>query len=409
MRLLYHIVAGFLFIGIIITFAGLIMFFIMKIVVAFDSFKGSATSMEVGNAVREAFIDVMPSCEVIVVPIADGGEGTVAAISNIVKDDVKWIECPTFDPLMRPIDANYCIIGENEIAAIELASASGLPLVEPNLRNPLKTTTYGTGILIRNALDHGCTNFVIGLGGSATNDGGIGMLTALGYKFLDGDKRIVEPIGASLSKIVEIDDSNVDSRLEKCLFTVACDVTNPMVGKNGAAYIFAPQKGADAGMVEILNSGLELYATVLNCHSGKNIAMQAGAGAAGGVGGGMLALLNAELKSGSEIILEMAHFSKTIYDANYVITGEGCIDEQSGMGKAVGAVLNHAFSVGVPVIGIAGTVITKMIDERFSAVFSIQQAPVSMSDAMDNITTVNNVYFTAKQVAKLIKTTIEKC
>ncbi len=376
----------------------------MKIVLAFDSFKGSATAEEIGEAVNKAIMDVMPTSEVCVIPIADGGEGTVAAIAKVGKGDVKWVECSTFDPLMRPIRVSYAMLEDGKVAAIELAAASGLPLVEQNLRNPLETTTYGTGILIKNALDHGCENFIIGLGGSATNDGGMGLLSALGYKFIDSNKCEVRPIGKELPNVVEIDDTAVDERLARSHFTVACDVVNPLVGENGAAYVFAPQKGADIDMVQYLDDGLESFASVLNHYCGKDISLVPGAGAAGGVGGGMLALLNATLKSGSKIILEMAHFSSILSDADYVITGEGRIDSQSSMGKAVGAVIEYASRMHVPVIGLAGAVDMDNIDDgQFAAIVSIQQAPVAIDVAMGKHTTLRNVYFTARQVAKLIK------
>lgn len=376
----------------------------MKIVVAFDSFKGSAGAREVGDAVARAFKEVLAECEVVNVPVADGGEGSVEAVAHIYSGKVTRVECNTVDPLMRPIKANYIILGDGETAAIELATASGLPLVEPQLRNPLNTTTLGTGLIIKDALDRGCRRFVIWLGGSATNDGGMGLLTALGYRFLDVNNQELPPTGKSLPLLATIDGSRADKRLATCHFTAACDVRNPLTGPMGAAHIFAPQKGADARAVQYLDHGLARYAQVIHQFCGREISTLPGAGAAGGVGGGIAALLDAELKPGCEIILDLASFDNIITDADYIITGEGKIDAQSLMGKVVGTVLHRAASARVPVIGIAGAVDCNEVDDgQFAALLSIQQSPTTLEDAMQNSTTLRNVWFTARQAAKLIK------
>ena len=253
----------------------------MKIVAAFDSFKGSAGAEEVGEAVARAFRAVLPGCEVVNVPVADGGEGTVEAVARMARGGVRRVECATFDPLMRPIKAGYVILDDGNTAAIELAAASGLPLVEPQLRNPLKTTTFGTGVLIKDAVDRGCRRFIIGLGGSATNDGGMGLLAALGYRFVDCNGCELAPIGESLPQVAAIDAGEIDPRLAQCRFTAACDVDNPLTGNMGAAYVFAPQKGADEQMVEYLDHGLAVYAHVIKQYCGKEITSSPGAGAAG--------------------------------------------------------------------------------------------------------------------------------
>ena len=343
----------------------------MKIVVAFDSFKGSASAADVGKVVCKALNDTLKTCETVLHPIADGGEG---------------------------------------MAVIELASASGLPLIEPNLRNPLKTSTYGSGIMIKNAMDYGCRQFIIGLGGSATNDGGMGLLAALGYKFMDDSGRTLEPTGINLPNVAAIDDSEVDRRLSECRFTAACDVNNPLVGPNGAAPIFGPQKGADERMVEYLDNGLAIYAQAIKRYCGMDISDMPGAGAAGGAGGGIASLLNAGLKSGSEIILDLTNFDSKIADADFIITGEGRIDAQSTMGKAINAVLDHADKEHVPVIGIAGSIDVDNIDDsRFTALFSILQSPVQLEEAMDRTATLRNAYFTARQIAGLMKTGCGNC
>lgn len=379
----------------------------MKVVVAFDSFKGSATAGEVVDAVGRAFADVLTGCEVVAIPIADGGEGMVAAIVRVSSDGVVWVDCETVDPLMRPVKAGYAMIDGGATAVIELAAASGLPLVEPQRRNPLATTTYGTGVLVKDALDRGCRRFIVGLGGSATNDGGMGLLAALGYRFVDADGNALPPVGGSLQRVAMIDGNAVDCRLAECHFTAACDVTNPLVGEMGAARVFAPQKGADGRMVECLDKGLAAYADVVKRYCGKEIAALPGAGAAGGVGGGIAALLGAELKPGSEIVLDMARFDEALAGADWVVTGEGRIDEQTGMGKAVGAVLGRAARAGVPVIGIAGAIDIDTVDDgQFAALFSIQQAPVSLDEAMRRETALRNAYFTARQAAKLIAASV---
>lgn len=376
----------------------------MKIIVAFDSFKGSAGAYEVGDAVAKAFSEVIAGCEVVNVPVADGGEGSVDAVARMAGGNVTHVKCDTVDPLMRQLKAGYIILGDGETAAIELAAASGLPLVEPQLRNPLKTTTLGTGLLIKDALDRGCRRFLIWLGGSATNDGGMGLLSALGYRFLDGNGQELPPTGESLPLLAAIDGSRADERLAACRFTAACDVDNPLTGPMGAAYIFAPQKGADTSAVQYLDHGLARYAHAIQQFCGRDITASPGAGAAGGVGGGIAALLDAELKPGCEIILDLANFDNTIADADYIVTGEGKIDAQSLMGKVVGTVLHRAARAGVPVIGIAGAVDCNGVDDgQFAALLSIQQSPTSLEDAMQNATTLRNVRFTARQAAKLIK------
>lgn len=375
-----------------------------KVVVAFDSFKGSVSAYEAGEAAMKGLAGVLPGCKIVNIPIADGGEGTVEAIARVAKGEASRVECATLDPLMRPVLASYMILADGTTAVVELAAASGLPLVEPELRNPLRTSTFGTGVLIKDALGRGCRRFVIGLGGSATNDGGMGLLAALGFRFADAAGHELRPVGENLPQVAAVECSHADSRLAGCSFVAACDVTNPLTGNMGAARIFAPQKGADAQAVEYLDKGLEAFAAAIERCCGRDISALPGAGAAGGVGGGIAALLDAELKPGSEIILDMANFDAEIADADLIITGEGRVDSQTGMGKAVGAVLRRAHRVGVPVVGLAGSIDTGAVDcdGGFAALFSIQQSPMPLECALNKETTLRNICFAARQVAKLI-------
>lgn len=373
-----------------------------KIILAFDSFKGSASAKALSDAAESAILDILPGCNVIKIPIADGGEGTVDAICRHAK--VSHIECNTHDPLMRDITASYAIIDETKTAIIELAAASGLTLVEESHRNPLETTTYGTGELIADAIGRGCRKFIIGLGGSATNDGGTGMLAALGFRFKDFSGNDLKPIGKNLSLIASVCSSTANQLLKECSFTVACDVENPLYGNLGAAAIFAPQKGADSKMVEILDNGLRNFNDITMKATGCNMNEIAGSGAAGGAGGGMAAYLHADLKKGNEIILNIVNFDKIAADADLIITGEGHIDSQTMMGKAISGVLTHAIAANVPVIAIAGAVddADTLNKAGLTAVFPIQHGPVSHQEAMDTTTTLNNAKRTVAQIIRLI-------
>ena len=373
-----------------------------KIILAFDSFKGSASAKELADAAESAILDLLPQCNVVKIPIADGGEGTVDAICRHAK--VSHVHCKAHDPLMREIESGYAIIDSTGTAVIELAAASGLTLVEENRRNPLETTSFGTGELIADAINRGCRKFIIGLGGSATNDGGTGLLAALGFRFKDISGNDLEPIGKNLSAIASAYSVTAQPQLKDCSFTVACDVENPLYGPLGAAAIFAPQKGADNKMVEFLDAGLRNFNDITMKATGCNMNDMAGSGAAGGTGGGMAAYLNATLKKGYEIILDMVDFDKNAADADLIITGEGHIDSQTMMGKAISGVVAHASMANVPVIAIAGAIdnVDALNKAGLTAAFSIQQGPVPLSEAMDTATTLKNVERTVSQIIRLV-------
>ena len=372
-----------------------------RFVFASDSLKGTITSVRAGQLLEAAARRHFPQCECRCMPMADGGDGTAEAVALACDGELK--RACAHDPLGRPIEAAYAMLPDAR-SVVEMAAASGLPLLSPGEKNPLLTSTYGTGELIRAALDAGARDVTLAIGGSATNDGGMGLLTALGYRFLDVNDQELPPTGKSLPLLATIDGSSADKRLATCHFTAACDVRNPLTGPMGAAHIFAPQKGADAHAVQYLDHGLAQYAHIIHQFCGCEISTLPGAGAAGGVGGGIAALLGACLKPGCEIILDLAGFDDIITDADYIITGEGKIDAQSLMGKVVGTVLHRAASARVPVIGIAGAVDCNEVDDgQFAALLSIQQSPTTLEDAMQNSTTLRNVWFTARQAAKLIK------
>lgn len=325
-----------------------------KIVVASDSFKGSLTSAQVSKAVSEGIHDVCPDCAVVCMEVADGGEGTTDALMRVLGG--RRTQVSVHDPLMRPLMASYGISDDGSTAIMEMSAASGLPLLRADERNPLLTSTFGTGEMIADALRKGCRRFLVGLGGSATNDGGTGMLEALGARFLDIHGNQLHGRGASLRLIADADLSEMLPELKNAEFTAACDVGNPLCGPDGAAAVFAPQKGAGKQQVEELDCGLRNFAAVTLNVRGLDILDVKGAGAAGGMGGGMLGYLDARLKPGAEMVLDEAGFDREAADADLVITGEGKIDAQTGMGKVPGIVLRRASSMGVPVAALAGKV-----------------------------------------------------
>lgn len=321
----------------------------MKVVIASDSFKGSATSLEVASAIERGIKKVDNTVKIQKFPISDGGEGLLEVVSTL--KGYKKIDLIVNDPLFNKIKASYVVV--NNTAYIEMAAASGLPLVKVEKRNPLFTTTYGTGELIKHALDNNIENLVIGIGGSATNDGGIGMLAALGAKFYDKNKNEVKPIGKNLSIISGFDISDLHPRIKKANISVACDVDNPLTGENGASYIYGPQKGADEKTVELLDKSLKNFSSLVGK---EDVALEAGSGAAGGLGFALRGFLNAELKSGIELVLKAIGFEEALKDADLVITGEGKIDGQSKRGKVPVGVAKLAKQFNLPVIAIAGDI-----------------------------------------------------
>ena len=374
-----------------------------RIILAFDSFKGCASSQEIAAAARQGITDCLAGCEVVTVPVADGGEGTAEAICASLP--VERVSCRVHDPLMCPIEATYGITADGTTAVMEMAAASGLPLVPPEKRNPLLTTTWGTGEMIADALSRGCRRIVMGIGGSATNDAGTGLLAALGYRFLDDQGEELFPAGKNLERIARIDESGANDALSETTFTIACDVNNPFYGTRGAAAIYAPQKGASPDDVALLEKGMVHYARVIESSKHIDISTIPGAGAAGGLGGGMLPFLRAELHSGIDIVLEMLRFDEIIRGADLILTGEGKLDRQTGMGKALGGVLCHAQREQVPVIALGGCVEDcEVLNQMgFAGVFSIQPAPVSLQQAMDRAFALQNIRQVVSQIMRTLQ------
>ena len=366
----------------------------MKIVLAIDSFKGCLTSHEVESAVSDALRKYIPDCIIETVPIADGGEGTLNILSGIM--DAQYQHCMAHNPCMEIIPCQYALSSARSCALIEMAAVSGLPLIRTEQQNPMKTTTYGTGELIVDALNQGCTHFIVGLGGSATNDAGVGMLQALGYRFYDADNNLLGQGGEILNRIVSWDASMCHPLLEKARFTVACDVNNPFYGENGAACVYAGQKGATEEMIIQLDKGLFSFARVIYKNTGIDISHIPGSGAAGGMGGGMLAFLNTELKSGSSLILELSNFEEKLLNADLIITGEGCIDSQTLMGKIPGEILRIGKGKHIPVVGLAGRVKDKdtLLKAGFRDVYAITPKNMTLAKALKKDSAVSNIHNT---------------
>ncbi len=357
----------------------------MKVIIAPDSFKGSLSAVEVAEAMAAGVRAASTDTETVLVPLADGGEGTVEALVKATGG--KIVAAQATDPLGNRIESFFGILGDGETAVVEMAAASGLPLVPLELRNPLNTTTYGTGELIRTALDSGCRKLILGIGGSATNDGGIGAAQALGVSFKDSRGVEVGFGGRELARIASIDVSKVDPRLHETQVMVACDVTNPLTGPLGASAVFGPQKGAAPEMVAELDAGLANLAHIIREQLGIEIEQMPGAGAAGGLGAGAVAFIAAGLRSGIEIVLEAVHFDDLLANASLVITGEGRIDSQTLGGKTISGVLKAARDAGVPVVAIGGGVEPEgyeLLEHGAIAVLSIVDRPMSLEEAQSN-------------------------
>ena len=375
----------------------------MKVVVAIDSLKGSLSSLEAGDAIRNGIRKAIPDTEVHVRPLADGGEGTVEALTLGMGG--KLVTVSVTGPLGEPVDCVYGILSDDKTAIIEMASAAGITLVPNEKRNPLHTTTYGVGEIIKDAISKGCRHFIIGIGGSATNDGGIGMLQALGYEMLDKDKRQI-PLGAKGLKDLEIiTDDFVIPELKECTFRIACDVTNPLCGEFGCSAIFAPQKGADASMIPQMDQWLSHYAKLTAEKRTTADANYPGTGAAGGMGFAFLAYTNAILESGVKIILEETQLENYIKDADIVVTGEGRLDCQTVYGKAPIGVAKLAKKYSKPVIAFAGSITedaTLCNEHGIDAFFSILRSTQSLEEAMNPTVATQNITSTAEQVFRLI-------
>lgn len=325
----------------------------MKIVIAPDSFKESLTADEAARAIEAGLAEIWPAAEFVRVPLADGGEGTVAALVAATGGRLEYRQVS--GPLGTPVQAFFGLSGDGQTAMIEMAAASGLALIAPELRNPCITTTYGTGELIRAALDAGARQLILGIGGSATHDGGVGMAQALGGRFLDANGVELPHGGAALTELAHIDLSGLDTRLAECRIEVACDVSNPLIGPNGAAAIFAPQKGATPIMVPQLDAALAQLARIIKLDLGQQIAGIPGAGAGGGMGAGVIAFLGARLEPGIQIVMRAAGLAQALAGADLVITGEGRIDGQTVQGKTPAGVAQLARAHGIAVIGLAGS------------------------------------------------------
>ena len=370
-----------------------------KVVVAMDSFKGCLSSSEAEKAVEEGIKLVCPDCEVIRFPIADGGEGILTVLVEATRGTYQKIIAN--DPLMRPIETTYGVSGDKRVAFIEMATVNGLPLLSETERNPMLTTTYGTGELILHAIEQGYREFVIGIGGSATNDAGVGMLQALGARFLNKDGAVLGEGGEILHRIAAIDFSSVHPALEDTRFTIACDVRNPFCGPEGAAHVFAR---ADDAMIEKLDAGMQSFSRLIHSTTGREITHVPGAGAAGGLGGAFLAFLNAELKSGIDLLLQTLKFSEKIKGADLIITGEGRTDRQSLMGKVPSGILEEAKRQGIPVIVVAGSIEdTEILNQAgFQGLFSIIPSPMSLETAMKPEVAKKNICRTVAQIISLV-------
>ncbi|RDZ17766.1 glycerate kinase [Priestia megaterium] len=378
----------------------------MKIVIAPDSFKESLTALRVCEAVEKGIRIHFPNAEISKVPMADGGEGTVQSLVDATGGQI--IQAKVTGPLGKEVEAFYGILGDGKTAVIEMAAASGLHHVPVDKRNPLITTTRGTGELILKALDHKVKHIIIGIGGSATNDGGTGMAKALGAKLLDANGAEMKEGGGSLDQLASIDLTNLDSRLAEVKVEVACDVDNPLTGETGASAVFGPQKGATPDMVKQLDHNLAHYAAVIGKEMQIHIQNVPGAGAAGGLGGGLLAFLSAELKPGVDIVIEATQLESYIKGADLVITGEGRIDSQTIYGKTPVGVAKTAKKHSVPVIAIAGSIgagSEAVYEHGISALFSVVPGAVTLSEALEKAD--ENIERTAKNVASVIRLAIK--
>ena len=326
----------------------------MKIIIAPDSFKSSLTAIEVSDALEKGVKKAYPNAQIEKIPMADGGEGTVQCLVNATQGKIYQKE--VIGPLGEQVIASFGVLGDQNAAAIEMASASGLPLVPPEKKNPLITTTFGTGQLIKAALDHGCSTMIIGIGGSATNDGGAGMVQALGAYLLDNNEKEIGFGGVQLSKLNRIDISNMDERISKTKILVASDVQNPLCGPTGASRIYGPQKGATEEMIVTLDNSLSHFADIIKRDLGKDIKDIPGAGAAGGLGAGLMAFLNAELKPGIDIVINTVRLEEIVQDADLVITGEGEINGSTIYGKTPIGVARVAKKFQIPVVSISALI-----------------------------------------------------
>ena len=375
----------------------------MKVVVAIDSLKGSLSSLEAGEAIKSGVLNAIPDAEVCVRPLADGGEGTVEALALGMGGELKTVEVT--GPLGEKVNCLYGILEESKTAILEMSGAAGITLVADEMRNPLHTTTYGVGEVIKDAIANGCRHFIVGIGGSATNDGGIGMLQALGYGMLDKDGNQV-PFGAKgIKEIVTITDDQVIPELKECSFRIACDVTNPLCGERGCSAVYGPQKGATPEMVKDMDTWLSDYAKLVAAKYEKADAEYPGTGAAGGMGFAFLAYTNAVLESGIKIILEETKLEDYVKDADIVVTGEGRLDGQTAFGKAPIGVAKIAKKFDKTVLAFAGAVTKDAVvcnEHGIDAFFPILRRIQTLQEAMTPEIARDNMVTTVEQVFRLI-------
>lgn len=374
----------------------------MKIVIATDSYKESLTSIEVANAIESGFKTVYPYAKYLKIPVADGGEGTVNALVEANNGEI--IKAIVKNPLGKDIESYYGILEDKKTAVIEMATACGLALLKEEEKNPFNTSTFGFGQLILDALDKNITNFILALGGSSTNDGGVGMLQALGVKFLNQNRKEIGFGARFLKEMVSIDTSSLDKRLKNCSIKVACDVNNILCGENGASFVFGKQKGANQKMIKELDDSLNHYSNICETTFERKTKNIKGSGAAGGLGFALITFLNASLLSGADIVLNRINFNEQIKDANLVITGEGRMDSQTSQGKIPIIIAKRAKKYNIPVIAICGAIgedYEKVYQYGIDAVFDC----VPTIDTLDNIliNAKENIKSTSRNIAKVLK------
>lgn len=375
----------------------------MKVVIAIDSLKGSLSSMEAGMAIKDGILAAKPDAEVIVKPLADGGEGTTDALIEGMNGE--RIDLTVTGPMHTPVDAYYGYLKDTNTAVMEMASAAGITLVPDSEKNPLLATSYGVGEMINDAIQRGCRNFIIGIGGSVTNDGGIGMLKALGVRFLDENDEDAGEGGQALAKVARIDVSGMNPLLKECHIQVACDVNNPLCGKNGSTYVYGPQKGVTEDMKKTLDEAMAHFARVTSETLENDYLNTPGAGAAGGLGYAFLAYTGAALTPGIELILDAVGLEEELSGADVVVTGEGRLDFQTAMGKAPVGVARLAKKYNAKVIAFAGSVTkeaTACNKEGIDAFFPILRSVCTLAEAMDPVAARNNMTATVEQVFRLL-------
>ncbi|MCM4156731.1 glycerate kinase [Gramella sp. AN32] len=376
----------------------------MKFVIAPDKFKGSLTGFEFCDAVEEGLSMVFPDAEILKMPLADGGDGTIEVVKHYLKGEKIMITAN--DPLFRPIKASYLYSAESNVAYVEMAEASGLNLLNKQERNCLYTSTFGTGELILDALKKGAKEIIVGVGGSATNDGGMGMASALGYQFLDKNGRELKPIGKNLVEVAKIDTSNVPRKLQEAKIKVACDVSNPFHGMKGAAKVYAAQKGASLEEIESLDKGLRNFSKIIMEKYAIELQKIKGSGAAGGIGGGAIVFLNGKLNSGIEMIKELANFDIAIKNTDWIITGEGKLDEQTLSGKTINGVVKSAKLNNTPVAAFCGSIDLSIEHQQKLGVIyatSIVQGVSNLDQAMKF--SFPNLVYTTYNFANFLKFT----